>query len=177
MGELTGDLVSNTFAGAPFQQTWNDLPIWEHFLNRFPCRSIVDIGTGVGGMALFLAVQAFTRDMRHTTIDKNRICDDRVVRLLHDLGTSDRLLHAFKDVDAISRIIVEQPRPLVLFCDNGDKPREVELYAPSLRPGDFLAVHDWGAEIGEAHIPNGYRMVLRAECESTDSVTRFFARE
>ena len=44
--------------------------------------------------------------------------------------------------------IFRQPdlHPLVLFCDNGDKRRECEIYVPHLQSGDYLAVHDWGTE-------------------------------
>lgn len=182
MSELQGDLVSNTFGGAPFQQTWNDLPIWEHFFNRYPCKAMVDLGTGVGGMALYFACQTFMREMRYTTIDKERICEPRVIRLLHDLGAQDRLLHAFKNADSIAQIIADQPRPLILFLDNGDKPKEAATFGPLLRPGDFLAVHDWSdttgvGEIGPSDVPPHFQMLLKDECRSTDSITRFFLRE
>ncbi len=34
-----------------------------------------------------------------------------------------------------------------LYCDNGDKPKEVSTYARYLNKGDALGVHDWGEEI------------------------------
>jgi len=45
----------------------------------------------------------------------------------------------------------QEPRaaisPILLYCDNGDKPREVELYAPLLPVGAILGVHDYNTEI------------------------------
>jgi hypothetical protein len=34
-----------------------------------------------------------------------------------------------------------------IFCDGGDKAKEFNMYAPMLKPGDCIAVHDWGQEI------------------------------
>lgn len=42
--------------------------------------------------------------------------------------------------------LVGQPAVL-LYCDNGNKQREVELYAPLLRVGSILGVHDYNTEI------------------------------
>lgn len=175
MGELHGNLVANSFGGAPFQQTWNDLPIWERFFNRYPCKSIVDFGTGQGGMALFFAAQAYVRGMKYTTFDRDRLCDERVYAALKALGAETHQAHIFDDLKFVSNIIKQQSGPIVLFCDNGDKPREYRTFWPLLLPGDFIAVHDWGAEIRETDIVPQFPMVMVEECESTDSVTRFFA--
>ena len=34
-----------------------------------------------------------------------------------------------------------------IFCDGGDKAKEFNMYAPLLKKGDCIAVHDWGQEI------------------------------
>lgn len=43
--------------------------------------------------------------------------------------------------------LLHQRKRTFLYCDNGDKPTEVELYAKHLRAGDILGVHDWPKEI------------------------------
>ena len=48
----------------------------------------------------------------------------------------------------------------MLFCENGHKIKEVQTYAPSLRQGDYLAVHDLGTEIHPSDIPQGFSQVL-----------------
>jgi len=45
-----------------------------------------------------------------------------------------------------------RPWPAFLYCDDGDKPREVQTFAPWLRPGDVIGCHDWGKEIGPADV-------------------------
>jgi len=39
-----------------------------------------------------------------------------------------------------------------IFCDGGDKAREFNMYAPLLKEGDCIAVHDWGQEISYGQI-------------------------
>ena len=39
-----------------------------------------------------------------------------------------------------------------IFADGGDKIKEFKEYAPLLKPGDCIAVHDWGMEINDAAI-------------------------
>jgi hypothetical protein len=38
------------------------------------------------------------------------------------------------------------------FIDNGDKAKEVNMYAPYLKQGSGFIVHDWGTEIFEHQI-------------------------
>tara|TARA_R110000765_G_scaffold335359_1_gene425755 strand:- start:18 stop:689 length:672 start_codon:yes stop_codon:yes gene_type:complete len=39
-----------------------------------------------------------------------------------------------------------------IFCDGGDKAHEFNTYAPLLKSGDCIAVHDWGHEIHQNQI-------------------------
>jgi hypothetical protein len=40
--------------------------------------------------------------------------------------------------------MIGKPGRTVLFLDGGDKPHEFNLFVPALKPGDIVAVHDWG---------------------------------
>jgi hypothetical protein len=44
--------------------------------------------------------------------------------------------------------------PALIYCDNGDKPKELEWYAPTLRKGDVIAAHDFGNEYSESELPD-----------------------
>jgi len=43
--------------------------------------------------------------------------------------------------------LIKRPEKKLLYCDNGRKKQEVEMYSKLLRSGDFIGVHDWGNEI------------------------------
>ena len=49
-------------------------------------------------------------------------------------------------------MIEQSKHPIALFFDNGDKPREWEIYSGLTHPGDFCIVHDWGTEFTEKDI-------------------------
>lgn len=173
MGELV-DTRMPSFAGVPFQQGWGDLELWEHFLSRYPVRSLVELGTGQGGMAIFFAVQALARGAAYTTFDRERLYGAPVERVLEQLGAHQVLIELFERADFVRGVLAVQPKPLLLFCDDGDKPREVGTFAPALAQGDYLAVHDWNAEIHPADIPPELEALLGPECDELGSITRFF---
>ena len=168
---------SSNFAGIPFQQTWRDLPLWETLLSTRPIKAIAELGTGQGGMAVFFAMQAAARGMKFATFDRQRLFGDDALRMLERLGATYHEVDIFGRADYVRGVLAALPRPLALFCDNGDKPREFETFLPELRSGDVIAVHDWNAEIGPQHVPAAIMMILRDECEKTEhGMTRFFLK-
>ena len=46
----------------------------------------------------------------------------------------------------VTSLLQTSLHPLLLFCDDGDKPLEFAAFVPHLRPGDHVGVHDWGLE-------------------------------
>ena len=67
--------------------------------------------------------------------------------------------------------------PILLFCDNGHKTREAEVFGRQLWKGDILAVHDWTIEIDEERMPHlpRIRPLYWKECEEIGSITRFWS--
>jgi len=166
---------TSSFLGCSMQQMWADLAVWERFLNKRHIRSLIELGTGHCGMAVFLSLQCLNRGMNFLTCDiyRNSRLDDFVPELI---GLGDHFMQA--DVFASPHLVSKlqrAERPLVLFCDNGDKPREVQTLVPMLHVGDYVAVHDWGSEIGDNDMAGlAIEPVLREECEQWASITRFW---
>jgi len=48
----------------------------------------------------------------------------------------------FERVDYLKNMISNTGTTLVL-CDNGNKPLEVQAFAPALKPGDVIMAHDY----------------------------------
>lgn len=154
-----------TFAGIPVAQEQGAFQLWETVLNAHPeIRSIVELGTYHGGFSAFLAAQAHYRGMRFTTFD--------VVSPGRDIPWFSQV-NIFDSPEWVH--LACEPRPTLLYCDNGSKPTEVQLFAPTLLTGDILAVHDWGTEIYPEHIPEGFHPLHTDECEELDPMTRFFS--
>jgi hypothetical protein len=142
------------FMGEDMAQAWPDLLIWEAMFNEYPLRSFIELGTGHGGLALFFALQCFQRGIEFYTFDNQRpVYFDEPLPKAMGLRERFHFVDIFKEGHAeITGLIAGMPKPLGIFFDDGDKPREWATYAPFTSPGDVLAVHDWGTEFKEADI-------------------------
>ena len=86
--------------------------------------------------------------------------------------------------------IIQTRAPCLVIMDNGNKPVEVNRYAPFIQPGSAFCVHDWGKaskglnhdgevcldDIQETLTTCNYQPVLHAEAEEMRSHFRCWAR-
>lgn len=161
-----------TFMGIVLQQTWEDIGIWEIFFRTYQVRTMIEFGSGHGGLSLYFALQCRQRGIQFHTYDNQRNFD--VDSGLHGLlGLRDTFHNvnifgeAGNESPAIGALIESCPKPLAIFFDNGDKPREWRTFAPHTSPGDFLVVHDWGTEFKESDIGDvRVERILANYCDS-----------
>jgi len=127
-------------------QHQTDIEAWSYFLRKYVPRAIIELGTGDGTFSEWLS----------TNVEWFRT---------FDIGEPLNKIEGFKKINIfdnkkiIEHTIQDSPFPLVLFCDNGDKPREVELFSPFLGPHDFLAVHDYQIEISGKDVPREFDLI------------------
>lgn len=173
---LTHPTPDSSFGGFPAAQSWNDLALWETFLNRYPVASILELGTWKGGMGVFLALQCRARGAAFATVDRD-LGQIQPNDLLAFLGAEASAvdLHGPDGLPAVRELLERLPKPTLLFCDDGNKRMEWRSFVPLLSPGDFAAVHDWGSEFGDGDLEPALPFLLREECEAIGSITRFFA--
>jgi cephalosporin hydroxylase len=135
--------IGCTFLGANCSQSWADFYLWEKLLNEHPeLKSIVELGTGEGGFSRYLSIQAEARGIEFATFD--------CVHMDVQNAPGFQMLDIFAQPN---RVVERLSSPALLFCDDGQKTREVDLFAPLLVPGDLLVVHDWNVEIVLGDIP------------------------
>lgn len=155
-----------SFGGVPMAQYWCDLLLWESVLNEHPAKGIVEIGTWQGGLSWWLWAQCRARSMRFLTVDA----------VVPEFEPPEfEKLDVFARPDFLVARILSIGEPLILFCDGGNKPRELREFAPFLNdPASLIAVHDWGMETHLEDVPDRLEMVHGAFCEELGSITRFF---
>ena len=142
--------MTDTLFGRQFEQDYPSLCIIDQFLLKVRPKGILEIGTGEGGFALYLAVFAkmnLDADATVATIDPQNRRDTKA--LLQKMGAVPSglpiifyqtmvQLHAGK-----FKSFVSENKPAVIFCDPTKKFLVAGEVAKWLSPGDYLLVHDF----------------------------------
>jgi len=110
---------------------------------------IVELGTHRGGMTLLLHEEFL--DVEIHTFDQ---------KALIDLGLFDHKKVFFYKEEIIkneSLVLIKLlednfDKRKLLYCDNGNKEKEIESYSKYLSPGDLLGCHDWMSEVKPENI-------------------------
>ena len=167
------------FLGIPMRQWQTDLWLWEKFFLDHKIKRFVELGTGNGGMSLFFLLQSYQYDFDFHTFDiKIPVAiESRIVRLLLNLDVNFVLGDIYTEKEWFVRGILESDYTAMLYCDNGDKPKEVATFAPYLKSGDYLAVHDWKVEIKPENIPDYLEECFTELPDEVGSLTRWFVKK
>lgn len=147
--------MPTTFMGHRMDQEWADINIWEHFFVENPIKTFIEIGTGNGGLSIYFALQCYQRGIQfHTFDNQNWIDYDEPLPASLRMKQAFHHIDIFSDADQVISVIENSPKPLAIFFDDGDKPREWRMFGPHTAPGDYLIVHDWGTEFFPSDIGN-----------------------
>lgn len=128
--------------GVSSSLTWYDVGAILHVIQTAHICTVLEIGVEHGGLAALLHSYA-----RYTGLTYQGV--DIELAPLHsavDAPILQRDAWSAATVAEMGAWLDRQPAPALLFCDGGDKPRELRLYAPLLRDGDVLLGHDYHNE-------------------------------
>ena len=135
--------------GLEMFQTYEDLQIWETVFKTYDIKSVMELGTGYGGMSVFFALQCYQRGMDFVTYDNvQSLFFDSGLPALLNIGKNFRNINIVGESEhwEVLNWIEKARRPLAIMVDNGDKRRDFRMVAPYTKPGDIIAVHDWEKE-------------------------------
>jgi len=147
---MTNAISTNPF-GIPIAQTWNQLSTVFDDINRFEITLFVELGVYLGGLSeLLLMRQNFYPEFKYLGIEiaKSQIYGRMREHPQIHIGSS--FDPAVKDM--VSQRICNNVGTVMVYCDNGDKQREMIEYAPLLRKGDYLRSHDYPGETTPEHL-------------------------
>lgn len=134
--------------GLPMCQNRAAIPTWSFAMERLPPARIIEIGTFAGGFATALALHASQIGAPLITYDL-AIPNEKLQPLAESLGVRFRVGDMWTP-ELTNEIIqyIQSPGTTFLLCDGGNKPREMETFAPYLKPGDVIASHDYAPPDG-----------------------------
>ena len=167
--------------GAPISQTIYAIPLWEELFAKVggPWR-IIELGTGNGGFSTYLKICCNGFGARFLTYDVIPYQRTVLTEILN-LWSSFRMLDVVAGEDEIAKAI-RLPGRTLLYCDNGHKITEFNMYAKHLKPGDIIGTHDWGMEIDEQDVrqavkENGLKHIQLDATMEREAYTRFYLKE
>jgi hypothetical protein len=162
------DLKQGSFGGEPCAQVWADFYLWEVVLNENPqLRGIVELGTWRGGFTRYLHAQATVR--WEEPIFKSYDIFEPAVAV-----PGFEKLDIYRYADRVKGFLGTLDAPVALFCDGGNKPRELATFPASLPERSVVIVHDWGTETLLDDVPDNLVECYGELCDSIHSMSRVF---
>jgi len=150
---------NSLYLGAEIAQSPRAIPFWETVLNSINFERIIELGTWKGNFSVFLLQFCLQKGAEFYTFDKVVLWQAGGLKELKSLLDFEKYFRhedIFLAKGLIQDLIKAKGRTL-LICDDGDKPREFKTFSAYLKPGDVIAVHDFGQEI--------YQIDLQPVCQ------------
>ena len=155
--------INKRFMGGGMSQSYSALYFFEYYIEHYGFEYVVEIGTQKGALSLFFANMASVTEkfIFHTfDISTQDLHDRSVEGVGHWFKRLCRISPYcyFYNMDVFSEEAMEKIEShchvakTLIFCDGGDKVRELDVYGEILKPGDHIILHDWQNEVFADHI-------------------------
>ena len=151
--------INQKFFGGGMSQNYFAIPCLEYYWDTHRFEYIVEFGSQKGALSTYFAnlasvTEAFFFETYELFPDKDwytrehegcghwfeKIAEISPYVSCHHKDTfSEEVIEHIKDNSEDMKTFI--------FADGGDKIKEFNTYAPLLKSGDCIAVHDWGVEI------------------------------
>lgn len=138
--------------GVSTSLTWSDIGAILHVIQAARIRLVVEIGVEHGGLAALLLAYGRHTGLTYRGLDISLASLHTIVRDTHGGTIVERDAWEVGAIALVRLWMNTLPAPCLIFCDGGDKPKELKLYAPLCRPGDVLMGHDYHNEYGDEAI-------------------------
>ena len=161
--------INHRFMGAGMSQNYFAIPWFEYYFDANQFEYLVEFGSQKGCLSTYFANFAgITEKVFFDTFELSPDQDwnNRSVEgaghwfgKLADISPYINYYHQDVFSDATVNHVSENVKNLktFIFCDGGDKIKEFNTYAPLLKSGDCIAVHDWNHEISMGDIMHTVR--------------------
>jgi hypothetical protein len=143
--ELSNNVVHHPFhyRGLRTEQSinvFNALDALYNYMDNKPLQ-IIEIGSRNGGFTTILDEHNLSNTAKLYTIDidgfnPNAKFSDNVTQIKADCFA----------IESVIGNIISQPGVTLVFCDGGDKIREINTFAKYLKPGDMIFGHDYAKD-------------------------------
>jgi hypothetical protein len=179
------DFPNCTFLGGLSDQPFTAFFIWEQFFGQFKdtIKRFIEFGCDQGNTSVYFLLWCINIGATYIGYDKRAkgLYKNTKVKTLIGLHKHMRIGNGYKKGDEIKRMI-RLPGQSVIFTDCIDKPWEFRTFAPMLKKGDVLAIHDWDRAIFDNWVEDTlneikpYSLLYEKERLQLKTLTRFFLK-
>ncbi len=179
------DKPNCTFLGHRSDQPFTAFFIWEKFFLHYgeQIKRFVEFGCDQGNTSVYFLLQCINNQAEFRGYDKRRkgVYTNTPVKRKLGLAKRMKIGNGYKMFPEI-KTFVRQSGMSVIFTDCIDKPVEFENFAPMLKTGDVLAVHDWDRAIKDEWVRNTlidlkpFTLLYERERLHMSTLTRFFLK-
>lgn len=130
--------------GFPMNQNRAAVPTWSYAMEVLPPKRIVELGAYNGGFTTAIGVHAYRIGCEVHSFDLAKCPNEEWQALSDFLGIKFYTADMFEP-ETVAQIIglIQSPGITYLLCDGGNKAKEVNFFAPYLKPGDIIGAHDY----------------------------------
>lgn len=175
-----------TFLGGLSDQPFTAFYVWEKFFLKYggQMQRFIEFGCDQGNTACYFLLQCVNNDAVYIGYDskKKGTYQNTPVKRLLKLHAKMKYGNGYKRLDEIKEFIQSKGMS-VIFSDCIDKPYEFEQFAPMLKRGDVLAMHDWDRAVKDEWVEDTlaaiqpYKLIYEDERLGINTLTKFFLKE
>lgn len=175
-----------SFLGNRADQPFTAFYVWEKFFFKYGnnIKRFVEFGCDLGSSSVYFLLQCIKYNAEFRGYDKRRkrIYGNDPVKKMIGLKSCMRIGNGYKRFTEIKEF-VEQKGMSVIFSDCVDKPIEFKNFAPMMKPGDVLVMHDWDRAIKDQWVVDDlkkfepFKLLFEKERRELNTLTRFFLKE
>jgi cephalosporin hydroxylase len=126
--------------GIDYAQNRGTVNAFNEFLTKEEFHTVIELGTGKGGLSIVFALYAVIKRGVFYTFD---VSSKKLARkVLPRLGANYELLDIFNEEGKIA-MLIGRPTKILVLCDDGNKPKEFNTFVKYLKSGDFIMSHDY----------------------------------
>jgi len=178
------EIYAQHLFGAVMGQTFPALFVFEWLLNFYPVEQIVEIGTGCGGLTVYLQTQANIRGLDFVTYDARMRLDDKNNKIMANKPVKLKEYINYRSANVFDKDVRDEIRETLkkkvtlLYCDNGNKPKEMKTFVPYCLKGSIVGTHDWNGQFGIEGMIKELKMELLFEdiCKEGMTKMRFWQK-
>lgn len=163
------DRLPINVVGVPTAISWRQLAALMNAIEDWKIRTFVEVGVWRGGLGVVLRARThYDLGFQYVGVDlapHPYVVENPVVveELRGCMVYGDAL--AGETIQQVRTRLDTGTRPAIIFCDNGNKPRELTAYAPLCNVGDYICVHDYPNEVTDKDL---FHMQIRTDFEEID---------